>query len=49
MTEKQIYEVLKQHGSEWIRSFMELARLYKEATAEQREAVLALLKSNGTR
>ena len=43
------YKEFMQKSPEWQHSFMELAKLYKEATAEQREAALALLKSNGTR
>lgn len=43
------YKEFMQKSPEWQYSFMELAKLYKEATAEQREAALALLKSNGTR
>ena len=43
------YKEFMQKSPEWQHSFMELAKLYKEATAEQREAALALLNSNGTR
>ena len=43
------YKEFMQKSPEWQHSLMELAKLYKEATAEQREAALALLKSNGTR
>lgn len=43
------YKEFMQKSPEWQYSFMELAKLYKEATAEQREAALALLNSNGTR
>ena len=42
-------EKYMQKSPEWQSKFLELAELYKEATAEQREAALALLNSNGTR
>ena len=42
-------EKFMQKSPEWQPKFLELAKLYKEATAEQREAALALLNSNGTR
>lgn len=38
-----------QKSPEWQHKFLELAKLYEKATAEQREAALALLNSNGTR
>lgn len=44
MTEKQSYEVLKQHGSEWIRSFTELAKLFEEAKPEHKNMVIDMLK-----
>jgi len=42
-------EKYMQKSPEWQYKFLELAELYKETTAEQREAALALLNSNGTR
>ena len=43
------YKELMQKSPEWQPKFLELAKLYEKATAEQREAALALLNSNGTR
>lgn len=44
MTVKQIYDELLSHDAEWKRAFQELARLFKEATPEQREMVLKVLR-----
>lgn len=43
MTTRQIYEVLRQHNSEWIRSFMELAKQFEEATPEHRNMIIKFL------
>ena len=43
MTAKQIYEVLNQPNSEWIRSFMELAKQFEEATPEHRNMIIKFL------
>lgn len=44
MTVKQIYEELKQHDPEWIRQFIELVKLFKEAAPEHRKNVIEMLK-----
>lgn len=44
MNAMQIYEELMQHSAEWIRSFMELAKEYEEATPEHREMALKMLR-----
>ena len=50
MTEKQMYEELeKLHDAEWIREYKELVRLYKEATPEQRQQAIDLLKKRNER
>ena len=41
---ENILERLQKHGPQWIIAFMELAKLYKEATPEQRKAVLDFLE-----
>lgn len=44
MKAMQIYEELKQHSLEWIRSFTELAKQYEAATPEHREMVPKMLR-----
>lgn len=44
MKAMQIYEELKQHSPEWIRSFMELAKLFEEAKPERKNMVINMLK-----
>lgn len=43
---ENILERLQEHDPRWIIAFMELAKLYKEATPEQRKAVLDILEEH---
>ena len=45
MTLEQINDELKKHDPEWIHSFVELAKIYEEATPEQRKILLGSLKN----
>ena len=47
MTAKQIYDVFVRQEPEWIRAFSELAKLYKEATPDQRMIVLDMIRKRG--
>ena len=44
MTQEEIYKRLKQHDEEWLRAFVELDRLYKDARPELKETVMDMLK-----
>ena len=49
MKAKQFYNKLKKYDPEWIRAFVELAKLYKEASPEHRSMALDVLrKCSGT-
>ena len=45
MTLEQINEELKKHDPEWVHSFLELAKIYAEATPEHRKILLDSLKN----
>ena len=47
MTAKQIYDEMMSYGPEWVREFLELVKLYKEATPENKAKALVILKSGG--
>ena len=46
MKAKQIYDELKKHDPEWLRKFLELAKLYREATPEQQMKVIDMLRKS---
>lgn len=45
MTAKQIYDEMMKQGPEWVREFLRLAKLYKEATPENKVKDLYMLRN----
>ncbi len=44
MTAKQIYDEMMKHGPEWVREYLILMELYKEATPENKLKALRMLR-----
>lgn len=47
MNTKQIYDEIMSHGPEWIRKYLRLVKLYKEATPENKLKALDMLRNGG--
>ena len=45
MTAKQIYDEMMSYGQEWIREYLKLVELYKEATPENKAKALDVLRN----
>ena len=47
MNSRQIYDMIMKHDPEWIREFIRLVKLCREAAPEHRMIVLDMLRNGG--